>query len=56
MWIHDTPVVDYIVSKENGNCTLKKVLTFSVDSYGIGFPKNHYEELRVRLFIYLFIY
>ena len=45
--MHDTPVIDYIVTHDNSDCALKKTLNFAVDSYGIGFPNNEKSELKV---------
>ncbi|XP_067942098.1 glutamate receptor ionotropic, NMDA 3A-like [Watersipora subatra] len=46
VWMHDTPVIDYIIATENRNCTLKKLLTFAVDSYGIGFSREGMTEIK----------
>lgn len=48
VWLHDTPVIDYAVSRNNGDCALKKVLSFAVDSYGIAFSRNAMAELKVQ--------
>lgn len=51
IFMHDSPVIDYIVSRENYNCDLKKLSSFSVDSYGAAFPRNVHSDLKVLVLI-----
>lgn len=47
VFVHDTPVIDYIVSQENYDCKLFKVGSFAADSYGSAFPRDEFSELKV---------
>ena len=51
VFLHDAPVIDYILSQENYDCKLFKLGSFSADSYGSAFPRDKLSDLKVYILV-----